>query len=266
MGRDPGVLLLTRVDVPSGPPAERMLKTNCNVLGVSQEAAFLLSITEILNRELGYGLSLRQGVGMLGDGRPIPLISYGLTEYLLSLDLSRFDVLELGGGQSTLFWSSKARSVCTLEHDAHWISRIQSEKPGNCRIVQVEPDDYPARILDLPDQYDLIAIDCAANRYECAVAAGGKLRAGGMIVLDSPEWFPNTAAYLRSLDLIQVNFPDFRPLHHYRCITSIFLHPAFRPATANGAFPPPPIGGKDIAAVNSWDFRRAPPAAQELSG
>ena len=57
MGPDPGVLLLTSVDVPNGAPAERLLKTNCNVFGVSQEAAFLLSITEILNRQLGYGLS-----------------------------------------------------------------------------------------------------------------------------------------------------------------------------------------------------------------
>ena len=209
MGPNPGVLLLTSVDVPSGPPAERLLKSNCNVFGVSQEAAYLLSITEILNHQLGYGLSLRQGVSVLGDGRPIPLISYGLTEYLLSLDLSGFDVLELGGGQSTFFWSSKARSVCTLEHDLEWVRAIEAAKLGNSRIVRVQPEDYASTISALPDEYDLIVIDCAANRYECAIAAGRKLRAAGMIVLDNSDWYPNTAAHLRSLDLIQVDFPDF---------------------------------------------------------
>ena len=262
MGPNPGVLLLASVDVPSGPPAERLLKSNCNVFGVSQEAAYLLSITEILNRQLGYGLSLRRGVSVLGDGRPIPLISYGLTEYLLSLDLSRFDVLELGGGQSTLFWSSKARSVCTLEHDAQWISRDPvreaqqlPDRPGRARRLSRED----SRICQTNMTLSPLIVRPIAMSARSPLAASFGRR--GMIVLDSPEWFPNTAAYLRSLDLIQVDFPDFRPLHHYRCITSIFLHPAFRPAIANGAFPPPPIGGKDIAAVNSWDFRGPRPGA-----
>ena len=253
----PGVLLLTSVDVPSGAPAERVLKSNCNVFGISQEAAFLASITEILNRQLGFGESLRQGVSMLGDGRPIPLISYSLTEYLLSLDLSAFDVLELGGGQSTYFWSKKARSVCTVEHDPQWVGALRAAGLRNGRIVQTEADSYAAAIAGLSEQFDLIVIDCAANRYECAIAAGCKLRAGGLIILDNSDWYPNTAAHLRSLDLIQVDFPDFRPSHHYRCTTSIFLHPAFRPAALQRAFPPTPIGGKEIAAVNSWDFPEA---------
>ena len=48
---------------------------------------------------------------MLGDGRVIPMMSYGLIEYLMGLDLSSFEVLELGGGHSTEFWAQRVRSV-----------------------------------------------------------------------------------------------------------------------------------------------------------
>lgn len=256
MGQELGRVLLTSVDCPAGPAREQLRKSNCNVLEVSQEAAFLLAISEILNRQLGYGVSLSRGASMLGDGRPIPLISYGLTEYLLSLELSTLDVLELGGGQSTLFWSGKAQQVLTLEHSPDWIRALQSANLSNVRVVPVEQDGYVEAIAAVSNQFDIIVIDCAANRYECACVVESKLRAGGLIVLDNSDWYPNTAAKLRSLDLIQVDFPDFRPSHHYRCITSIFLHPQFRPTIPEGAFPPPPIGGKEIAAVNSWDFPR----------
>ena len=247
-------LLWTMVD-PRGPGQdEESLRRNVGILEFSREAAFLLAATDILNRELGFAQSVRSRESALGDGRAVPMMSYGLVEYLLSLDLSAASVLELGGGQSTLFWSAQARSVCTLEHDREWVGRISDKALGNVRIVEVSQDGYVAALAGIHDMFDVIVIDCGANRYECARAVGPKLRKGGMIVLDNSDWHPRTAENLRGLDLIQVDYPDFRPLHHFRCTTSLFLHRDFRPVPAGPRLPPMPRGGKDIGPINIWDL------------
>jgi DeoR/GlpR family transcriptional regulator of sugar metabolism len=101
--------------------------------------------------------------------------------------------------------------------------------------------------------FDAIVIDAAANRLQLAKAAIGLLRPGGFIVLDNSDWYPNAARALRDADLIQVDFHDFRPLHHYRCTTSLFLHREFRPKPKSARLPLVPIGGKDVADTNRWD-------------
>ncbi|HEX8644887.1 MAG TPA: hypothetical protein VF702_13335 [Allosphingosinicella sp.] len=246
-------LLWTRVGAAEPGKSDDDIRRNFSVLEFSQEAAFVTAATEILRRDLGYVRSLRAQQSMLADGRPMPMMSYGLVEYLMSLDFSASAVLELGGGQSTLFWAARAQSVRTIEHDADWLSRISRSNLGNVSIVEVRQDGYVGALSALEERFDIIVIDCAANRFECARAAGPLLREGGMIILDNSDWHPRTAAYLRSLDLIQLDYPDFRPLHHFRCTTSIFLHPDFRPVPAGPRLPPVPRGGKDIGPVNDWD-------------
>jgi hypothetical protein len=79
------------------------------------------------------------------------------------------------------------------------------------------------------------------------------LRPGGFVILDNSDWFPNAARVLREADLIQVDFHDFRPQHHYRCTTSLFMHPDYRPKPKTTRLPLVPIGGKDVAESNQWD-------------
>ena len=205
----------------------------------------------ILDQVLGFTRSANTRMSVLGDGQPIPMMSYGLVEYLMSLDLSGSDILEVGGGQSTRFWLGRARSVRTIEHVAAWLPD-PAEYP-NFVPVPVTPDGYPQAIRAQPGPFDLVVLDCAANRYECALPCADQLRPGGAIILDNSDWHPNTAARLRERDLIQVDFPDFRPQHATRATASLFLHRDFRPIPLGPALPLPALGGVDDAAMNAWD-------------
>ncbi len=229
------------------------LRLNFNVLEVPRSEIFMLAAQEILARVLGFKHSADTRRATLGDGTPIPLMSYSLIEYLLGIDLSGFAVLELGGGQSTRFWSQRARSVHTFEHDGAWLNELELHALPNVELTLTGSDDYVDRLRALDAGYDIIVIDCSANRLECAKAVAPRLREGGMIILDNSDWYPNTAAHLRSLGLIQVDFADFRPDHSFRCTTSIFLHPKFRPVPAGGCLPAPALGGKHVSASNNWD-------------
>ena len=242
-----------QLNPPKNPSEEAVMKRHLDIFGVSREGVLQLCVAEILRRELGFEESARKRAGILGDGRPIPLMSYAFSEYMMGLDLSEFSILEVGGGNSSLFWASRAKSVLTLEHNPAWLDHVSSQLPANLELMQVEKTEYAQRILALSGTYDLIVIDCGANRYDCAVAARGKLNSGGLFVLDNSDWYPNTARVLREQGLIEVDFPDFRPNHWYRCNTSIFLHPEFRPKPLGRQLPGPVLGGKDLAQMNNWD-------------
>jgi len=230
------------------------VRNRLDIVDMPGVAAFQASALHILSEGLGFRKSLEQNVCMLGDGRVIPMMSYGLIEYLMGLDLSAFDVLELGGGHSTEFWSQRVRSMLTLESDSSWADILRSRGFTNAEVRTSPADTIAAEVLTLGRRFDIIVVDISGNRYRCAKAALQVLKPGGFILLDNADWYPNTTELLRRADLIQVDFHDFRPLRWYRCSTSLFLHKEFRARPRDGRLPLPLIGGKDIADANQWDI------------
>lgn len=233
---------------------EGKTRNRLDIVDLPGTAAFQASALNILSEGLGFRKSLEQNVCMLGDGRVIPMMSYGLIEYLMGLELSSFEVLELGGGHSTEFWARRVRSVVTLETDSGWADSLKSKALGNVEIRTTTAETIAGEISALARGFDIIVVDISGNRYRCAKAALQVLRPGGFILLDNADWYPNTTALLRKADLIQVDFHDFRPLRWYRCSTSLFLHKDFRARPRDGRLPLPLIGGKDIADTNQWDM------------
>jgi predicted O-methyltransferase YrrM len=229
------------------------LRNNIGVHELSRGAMFMASATHILARDLGFLQSAETEAAALGNGEPIPLMSYGFIEYVSGLALQTFDCLELGGGRSTAFWATRMRRVLTLETDSEIARQLSLDKPANLEISHVEEARLPAAAGQF-GPFDAVIIDAAANRVACAQSALGILKPGGFIVLDNSDWFPNTASILRDGDLIQVDFHDFRPSHHYRCATSMFLHREFRPAPRAGRLPLQPLGGKTPLEPNRWDI------------
>jgi hypothetical protein len=239
--------------IPTAQLDVEQLKRNFEVIEAPDSSIFLAAVTNTLAEGLGYKRSCDQRACVLGDGRAIPMLSYGLVEYLLGLDLSSFDLLELGGGSSTEFWAERTRTVFTLETSAEWMNLLQSHLLPNVEAKLSSAATLADDMRQLGRSFDVIVIDAAANRLQLAGNAIEMLRPGGFIILDNSDWYPNSARTLRDADLIQVDFHDFRPLHHFRCTTSMFLHPGFRPKPNSARLPLVPIGGKDVATTNQWD-------------
>src|SRR6185437_12461143 len=114
--------------IPSGELTAEQLKRNFGVIEAPDHLIFLASALNILSSGLGFKTSAERNASVLGDGRPIPMMSYSLIEYLLGLDLASFEVLELGGGGSTAFWAGIARSVLTLETSAEWVAALNARR------------------------------------------------------------------------------------------------------------------------------------------
>ena len=239
----------------STPPesSEAQTRNRLDSVEIAEAGIFEASVLNILNDGLGYRKTIETGVCALGDGRIIPMMSYALIEYLMGLDLTGFDLLELGGGHSTEFWSQRVKSVTTLETDPEWSRILGAHGLPNVEVRTSSAERITQDMTALGRRFDAVIVDASASRYRCAKTALTILKEGGFILLDNADWYPNTTAMLRAADLIQVDFPDFRPLRWYRCATSLFLHPNFRARPRYERLPQPLIGGKDIAAKNDWD-------------
>jgi hypothetical protein len=227
------------------------LNNDPNVVKTPVSAVFLASAFTLLSEDLGLRRSADTNESKLGNGAPVPMMSFALIEYLNGLDLGAFDVLEIGGGLSTDYWVAHARNVTTLDTDASWVK--QTADRNRSAAVEYVAGSLPERIAAFDRKFGIIVIDPSANRLACARAALAKLDAGGFMILDNSDWYPNTSKVLRDADLIEIDFHDFRPCHHFRATASIYLTPGFRPKPKGARLPLSPIGGKQIA-LNGWDI------------
>ena len=189
--------------VPSGQSSD-LQRNRLDTIELDNAAMFEAAALNVLNEGLGFRKSAERDTCILGDERVIPMMSFGLIEYLMGLDLSRFDLLELGGGHSTEFWALRVKTVLTLETDAQWVRGLSAHEFPNVEIRATASETIENDMLGLARSFDAIIVDASASRYKCARAASKMLEPGGFIVLDNADWYPNTTAMLRAADLTRL--------------------------------------------------------------
>jgi predicted O-methyltransferase YrrM len=168
------------------------------------------------------------------DGRPIPWYTYPAIDFLAQRDFQNRHVLEFGGGQSTLWWSARARSVFTVEQDAGWLAKLQSQVGGNVSLHHVP---VPASTRSLQPvrellqanpirAFDIIVVD-GHLRQEAAALAFEYLAPGGAIILDNAEGY-GFYEEVSKRDCRRVDFFGFAPgvsLRH--CTSIVFIEDCF---------------------------------------
>jgi hypothetical protein len=183
----------------------------------------LLWAVETVEFEYGHYFSSNQKLGVDKHGNPVPWYTYPAIEYLKQLDFSDKEIYEYGVGNSSLFWARRAKAVTSIENDKTWYSFIKNKQGANQELIFInDEEDYVNSILRKKQKYDLIIID-GLSRQACAQMAIQCLKQGGFIILNNSDWYPDTAKFLRELDLIQIDFTGLGPIHYYTWTTSLFL-------------------------------------------
>lgn len=175
------------------------------------------------------------------DGQPLPWYTYPAIEYLKQFDFSDIDVFEFGSGYSSLFWALKAKSVCSVEHDAAWFSEVEKKCYSNQKIaLRSDRDAYVQALFDQSQHFQLIVID-GKWRRSCAEAAVQRITDDGIIILDNSDWFPHAAGVLRKQGFFQIDFSGLGPINTYAWTTSLFVRSS---CTLQAVFrDPTPAGG-----------------------
>ena len=159
--------------------------------------------------------------GSLSDG--LPLMPFPAIDFLNSIISDKFRIFEYGAGGSSVFFSSRAAEIVSVEHDPHWfhqtekVMNVKQRRYGiNWRGVLAPPKkidqqnklppsdpisyttsdktyyglsffEYAAVIDEYPNSYfDVVLIDGRA-RPSCFLHAMSKIKLGGYIILDNAE-------------------------------------------------------------------------------
>lgn len=178
----------------------------------------------LINKAYGFKNSYENTMSIDAENNPIPWMTYSSVFYLSQLDLSDCDIFEWGSGNSTLYFSKRAKSVTTIESNKDWYQYVSKTKPDNVDLNLADVESYAKIIQNKNKKYDIISIDGDIfRRFECAYYAVEYLKKGGMIIVDNSDWLENTTAFLREKDFIQVDFAGMGPINNYMWCTSIFI-------------------------------------------
>lgn len=192
--------------------------------------------------DYGWLRSYKEGRAVDPSGKALPWFTYPAIDFLRQFDYSDKTVFEWGAGQSTLFWSARAKRVVSVEHDAKWLSYLSRHVTPNCELIysDIENASYINKIEAYPDGFDVIVIDGSDfGRLPGSMLAPKYLREGGFVILDNSDQCPESARALRMAGLIQIDFTGFAPGCGYAQTTSLFLDRKFRFAPLGDIQPRP---------------------------
>jgi hypothetical protein len=201
-----------------------MKKTLLNLLPSNWRPT--VRLWKLLGSDMGHAASVRARRPVDRTGQPLPWYTYPAIDYLRHLDFSRAKVFEYGCGNSTLWWSARAKIVVSAEHSKSWAEEVRATCEGRVTINVRSGDDYIRAIGEGNTTWDVIVID-GEQREACAKVATEWLARGGAVILDNSERHPNACKALRDAKLIQIDFHGFGPINGYPWTTSVFLNREF---------------------------------------
>lgn len=198
-----------------------------------QKLKKILNNFAILAIDYGQYKAIKSGSCVDRSNNKIPWYTYPAIEYLNNIDFSSKSVLEYGCGNSSSFWSRRAKKVISVEHDKVWYEKMKALAESNQHLVY-SPDcaGYETPSFIDNHKFEVIIID-ANRRFECAQVLERYIdfsaEDGFMVILDNSDWFKNTARFIREkFDLIEVDFHGFGPINNYTWTTSVFFSRNFR--------------------------------------
>lgn len=131
----------------------------------------------------------------------LPWISYSAIEFLNNYKTDKsLEILELGGGGSTIYFAKKGAKVTCLESSELWAKKIDEKiKQLNISNIDLRILPYDLKKLDTfikshfcqfieKNKYDIILIDNYEENLQlrpiCFYAAEKSIRLGGIIIID----------------------------------------------------------------------------------
>jgi len=191
---------------------------------ITENIRKIININKIFLKKYGFYNSIVNQFPCDSNKNSLPWYTYSSIEYLNNIDFSNCSIFEWGSGSSSIYWSTKANNVVSVEHDQLWFKKLVIRKKNNMTILlKKSKKEYVEVLKESNKKYNVIIIDGEYRLDCCKNDLMNYLADGGIIILDNSDWFPKSCKILRSKGLLQVDFSGFGPLNDYTWTTSIFF-------------------------------------------
>jgi hypothetical protein len=215
----------------------------------SVRSLFTAFLTPVLfSYQKGHFKSSWEMLSVSRTGKPLPWYTYPCIDFLKYRDFGDKTVLEFGGGQSSLWWSQRARSVVTLEGNEQWYQKIKADMPANVDLFlvsMVSPSSCMEEVNGILQNYsdfDVIIID-GLYRYEMAEVARSVMADYGVIICDDAENYGFYEAFKDSA-MYRVDFFGNAPgVIRPHCTSLLFKERCFM---VSSKFPIPSIARETV--------------------
>jgi hypothetical protein len=185
------------------------------------------------SRNTGHWKSSIRMSACTADGKCIPWYTYPAIDFLTQRAFEGRNILEFGGGQSTLWWSKRAQGVLTIEENSDWYERLRCQIGSNVTLHYCPADRVTRTITpikNLIDAYPIRAFDVIIVdghlRRELTALAFSYMSPEGAILLDNSEGFGYEQTKNRNCR--RIDFYGFAPgvsLRH--CTSLVYLGDCF---------------------------------------
>jgi predicted O-methyltransferase YrrM len=152
-------------------------------------------LTPILfSKNSGHFISSLRAKAVNENGQPIPWYTYPALDFLKYRHFDGKNILEFGGGQSSLWWGSVAQKVVSLEGDKSWHDLIKKDMPQNVELHYISMEnrsDFTHIVTSLLDKYslfDVVIVD-GLYREEAIKIALKYVKPNGAIIVDNSEGY-----------------------------------------------------------------------------
>ena len=166
--------------------------------------------------------------------KPVPFLTMDAIRFLDSLIRPGLKILEIGGGNSSLWFLERGVNLLTYEHNHDWAMMVLEEvkrhpehyhaERFNLRIMQ--GTDVLKDLEKLDDRhFDIILVDSMndfTRRTECIRVAKSKVKEGGWIVLDNSDNPANWAADEILSEKEMYRFTGYSPMSLFVCQTTFW--------------------------------------------
>lgn len=183
----------------------------------------------IIIKDYGILGSMRNNQSRIGL-KVCPWFTFPAIEFLLHLDFSDKNILEFGSGNSTLYWSGRAKSIVSVEHDNKWYKKIeQSLKLENVNLILTRHDSNYESVIDHYFGLSNVVVIDGIRRAEVVkrlieTYELSQLNILDLVILDNSDRYPKLCFDLATnLNMIQIDFHGFGPINSYSWTTSFFL-------------------------------------------
>lgn len=144
-----------------------------------------------------------------------PLLSDGFLNWINSINFSEKIILELGSGNSTIYFSERFKMVNTYEHDDIWFNyvdlEIKTKNIKNINLNKLTKNVFNEEIfINLVKSADLFLIDNGPfiARLEFVLFIHKNKKENSIIVMDNGGWHMTAYEFLRKhyycLDYVRI--------------------------------------------------------------
>jgi hypothetical protein len=205
------------------------------------------------NELLSRGFFTENNLSQLSSGQiQLPLLTWPFLDFILANELSFTNLVELGSGNSILWFSKIFENVVSYETNQDWCNQISDRAPSNCHINYIsEPDLLKCDISFSPSDWLLIDFAGRRTQFIFNMLQRKDYLLPGVIILDNSDWYRKGAQLLNSEGYIEIPFFGFKSGQMHLSCTSLFVKNISNLKNKSSNFKAPAQCLKNIN--NLWD-------------